>query len=133
MADGADENGGRLDDSLREAERHMENDHFHHAADSYGMHSRNGDAVGARGSSGNDLMGSAALRPIFLGNLYPGYNTDDVTAVFEKPMMDGIRFDPMPVDRVDVKRGYCFVFLKDATSQAFKEQTERYVSAINGM
>lgn len=40
---------------------------------------------------------------------------------------------PIAVDRVDIKRGYCFVFLKDVTSQAEKERIENYVADIGGM
>jgi arginine/serine-rich splicing factor 4/5/6 len=89
-----------------------------------------------------EVIGSAALRPVFLGNLIAGYSPDalpdDVIAIFERPIAppdtpanDG--YSPMPVDRVDVKRGYCFVFLKDALSEAAKEQTERFVLNIHGM
>ena len=40
---------------------------------------------------------------------------------------------PIPLDRVDMKRGYCFVFLKDASSAAEKERVENYVADISGM
>lgn len=85
----------------------------------------------------NAVIGSAALRPIFLGNLTAGYKTDDIFAIFERPILppdaDEDSFSTMPVDRIDQKRGYCFVFLKDATTQDFKEQAERFVRDINGM
>ena len=32
-----------------------------------------------------------------------------------------------------MKRGYCFVFLKDAANQAEKERAERFVQEISGM
>jgi arginine/serine-rich splicing factor 4/5/6 len=32
-----------------------------------------------------------------------------------------------------MKRGYCFVFLKDAANAMEKERIENYVSDINGM
>jgi hypothetical protein len=37
------------------------------------------------------------------------------------------------VDRIDIKRGFCFVFLKDAASQEEKDQIEAFVAAIQGM
>ena len=90
---------------------------------------------GNEGGSG-DVIGSAALRPVFLGNLITSYSAGLVQELFEKPMnppnADGT-FTPIPVDRIDLKRGYCFVFLKDATSQSDKDNCERFVSAINGM
>ena len=85
----------------------------------------------------DDVVGSSALRSIFLGNLHLGYTTDDVREIFEKPHIppnapEGF-YDSIPVERIDVKRSYCFVFLKDATSQERKEKVERFVSDINGM
>ena len=67
-----------------------------------------------------------------------GYTTDDVREIFEKPHVppnapEGFYDSSMPVLRIDVKRSYCFVFLKDATSQAYKEKVEKFVSDINGM
>jgi hypothetical protein len=86
------------------------------------------------GSTG-EVVGSAALRPVFLGNLISNYSTDQVTRMFEHPAelrMAG-DYKPVPVDRIDVKRGYCFVFLKDAESQKDKERIEDFIRAINGM
>jgi len=87
--------------------------------------------------SSNDVLGSPALRSIFLGNLQLGYMPDDVREIFEKPRVppnspEGF-YDPIPVERIDVKRSYCFVFLRDATSQEGKEKIEKFVSDINGM
>ena len=89
------------------------------------------------GRNDNDVIGSAALRSIFLGNLHLGYTTDDVRDIFEKPHIppnaqEGF-YDSIPVERIDVKRSYCFVFLKDATTQDKKEKAEKFVSDINGM
>jgi len=80
-------------------------------------------------------MGSAAMRPVFLGNLMPNFTAEDVSAAFEDPVgvLKLADHEPVSVDRVDIKRGYCFVFLKDATSQADKKRIEAFVSAINGM
>jgi hypothetical protein len=82
-----------------------------------------------------EVIGSSAMRPVFLGNLIPGYNPELVTAIFERPQQpkENTTYARVPVDRIDQKRGYCFVFLKDATSQADKERAERFVSDINGM
>ncbi|CAJ1957304.1 unnamed protein product [Cylindrotheca closterium] len=84
-----------------------------------------------------NVIGSPAIRPIFLGNLRGVFEAEQVSEVFTKPIippdLDQSSFKPFPVDRVDVKRGFCFVFLKDAASQADKDDAERFVSAINGM
>lgn len=90
------------------------------------------------GASNNDgVVGSAALRPVFLGNLQTGYSGDDVKAIFETPILPNSAsegdFSPMPVDRIDHKRGYCFIFLKDATSESEKKRIEKYIEDINGM
>lgn len=49
------------------------------------------------------------------------------------PSTSGDPRRPIALDRVDMKRGYCFVFLRDVTSMAEKERIENYVSDINGM
>ena len=49
------------------------------------------------------------------------------------PSISGDPRRPIALDRVDIKRGYCFVFLRDVTSMAEKERIENYVSDINGM
>jgi arginine/serine-rich splicing factor 4/5/6 len=88
--------------------------------------------------SQDPVVGSTALRPLFLGNLNNDYAPEDVTATFEAPFQperaDGEPpFEPIPVDRIDVKRGYCFVFLKDAKNEADKERIEAYLKAIQGV
>jgi arginine/serine-rich splicing factor 4/5/6 len=83
-----------------------------------------------------EVIGSAALRPVFLGNLSNTYAAEEVTAIFEgpqQPPVGDIVYAPIPVDRIDLKRGYCFVFLKDAVTQQDKEQAELFVAALNGM
>lgn len=83
-----------------------------------------------------EVIGSAALRPVFLGNLSNTYAAEEVTAIFERPQQPvgaDIVYSPIPVDRIDLKRGYCFVFLKDAVTQQDKEQAELFVAALNGM
>jgi len=82
----------------------------------------------------NQVIGSAALRPVFLGNLSNSYTSSDIMELFERPINPpNGNFKPVLVDRVDLKRGYCFVFLKDATSEDDKDNVERFVSDINGM
>ena len=81
--------------------------------------------------SNDSVIGSAALRPVFLGNLIPVYTPETVCAAFERPTIPNA--EPVLVDRVDVKRGYCFVFLKDARNESDKRRIEEFVSKINGM
>ena len=92
---------------------------------------QDGDPAAGRG------MVSLEMRPVFLGNLKTGYSATGVTEIFTRPIgprnSDPEKYCPLAVDRVDLKRGYCFVFLKDATSQAEKDSAERLVSDINGM
>lgn len=82
-----------------------------------------------------EVKGSFGMRPVFLGNLVPNFSTDDLRDVFEKPVQPkpDTPYEPIAVDRVDQKRGYCFIFLKDATSQADKERVENFISDLNGM
>jgi hypothetical protein len=91
------------------------------------------------------VIGSAAMPSLFLGNLYMDFSPEEIQAVFEQPFQPPPssasdadspmtkQWEPVPVDHVDVKRGYCFVFLKDAKSQADKERVEAYVKAIQGV
>lgn len=81
---------------------------------------------------GSDIIGSAAMRPVFLGNLNHNVISSDVEKMFSEPITDD-GAAPVPVDRVDLKRGFCFVFLKDAENQDEKDRAEAYVSRINGM
>lgn len=97
------------------------------------------------GSAGG---GGMAIRPIFLGNLSHGCLASDVEGLFLHPVATGMggmggdahdpdgmgdRPAPFAVDRVDMKRGYCFVFLKDADTLAEKDRVEQYVADIGGM
>jgi hypothetical protein len=111
-------------------EEHMQQ-HQDEALRSFG-----GGGSGLGGGS-NDGMGALELRPVFLGNLKTGYTSTELTDIFNRPIAPLSappgKFYPIPVDRVDLKRGYCFVFLKDATSQAHKDMAEQFVSDINGM
>eukprot|EP00934_Nitzschia_sp_Nitz4_P002772 Nitzschia sp. Nitz4//scaffold250_size28497//8023//9538//NITZ4_008124-RA/size28497-augustus-gene-0.0-mRNA-1//1//CDS//3329544213//2762//frame0 len=86
----------------------------------------------------DEVIGSAALRPVFLGNLVTDFSPDQCKELFQRPILppdcpDAADFHSIAVDRVDVKRGYCFVFLKDAPSQQDKDMIEKFVTLINGM
>ena len=83
-----------------------------------------------------------ALRPLFFGNLLLDYSTDEITNLFEHPeriaaLSNHINTNeaaqPIYIDRIDIKRGYCFVFLKDATSLQEKQRIESFCMTINGM
>ena len=79
---------------------------------------------------GQEVIGSAHIRPIFLGNLDMGVTAEDISDLFTRPALN---FPAMPVERVDLKRGYAFVFLCDARSQEEKDRVEQYVDGIQGM
>ena len=85
--------------------------------------------------NGDEVIGSSAMRPVFLGNLIPGYTAEQVTDIFERPVQPKSekQYEPISVDRIDQKRGYCFIFLKDATTQADKERVESFISDLNGL
>lgn len=72
--------------------------------------------------------GGVAMPTVFLGNLDPNCIAEDVQDMFERH-----NEPPIPVLRVDMKRGFCFVYLKDAQSPADKERIQRYVEEINGI
>lgn len=79
-----------------------------------------------------------ALRPLFFGNLLLNYSTDQIKNLFEHPesidtLPNHTELRPIPIDRIDIKRGYCFVFFKDATSIQEKERIESFCMTINGM
>ena len=105
----------------------------------YNNNNNNGGGGGSnhRGDMGNGggIIGSSALPPVFLGNLLSTYRADAVTALFERPIQPSQKtvYHSVPVDRIDIKRGYCFVFLKDALTQADKDNVEGFVLDINGM
>lgn len=82
-------------------------------------------------SGGDKVIGSAAIRPIFFANLVPNYKAEDVTTFFQHPPLDNEA--GFEVDRIELKRGYCFVFIKDAKTQADKERIQDFVKKINGM
>ena len=72
--------------------------------------------------------GGMAMPTVFLGNLSHMCTVEDIHYMFEKN-----NDQPIPVLRVDMKRGFCFVYLKDATSPRDKERIQSYVADINGM
>jgi len=76
------------------------------------------------------VIGSAHIRPVFLGNLDLGVTTEEVADLFTHPAMD---IPPMSIDRIDVKRGFAFVFLNDVKSEDVKERISRYVDGLSGM
>jgi hypothetical protein len=106
-----------------------ENNYNNNNNNNNGTHGEDG-AMNESFSSGN-----LVLRPVFLGNLNNTFTSELVCEIFERPICPHSDFDysVMPVDRVDLKKGYCFVFLKDAVSNEQKSKTERFVSDINGM
>ncbi|ACI65069.1 predicted protein, partial [Thalassiosira pseudonana CCMP1335] len=65
------------------------------------------------------------MRPIFFGNLSHNCVASDVENIFRNPRR------PLPIDRVDMKRGYCFVFLKDAVDEVEKRRIQNYVVDIS--
>ncbi|KAL7552437.1 hypothetical protein ACHAWF_015708 [Thalassiosira exigua] len=94
-------------------------------------------AAGGGGGSGGGGGGNLYLRPVFLGNLSHGCMAGDVEGMFRNPAPGTTTPSslPLPPTRLlqDMKRGYCFVFLKDPESLAEKERAETYVAEINGM
>ena len=92
--------------------------------------------------SGTDTTiteGTVLMNGAFFDGLGPASDSpEDVTSIFERPILppkleESTNLAPMPVDRIDLKRGYCFIFLKDVPSQAEKELAERFVNDIHGM
>lgn len=99
-----------------------------------------GDAGGVAAAPGMDAgegQGPYSLRGVFLGNLTMGFRSEEIMDIFTRPIvppeLPEANYKPIAVDRVDIKRGYCFVFLKDVKTAEDKEQVERFVSDINGM
>lgn len=86
-------------------------------------------------SGGDDHPGQRqdiyAMRPVYLGNLRMAYNPDDISKIFENPTINNNGNEaPFPVERVDIKRGYCFVFFKDM-SMDDRERLKHYVNSIH--
>ena len=91
-----------------------------------------GDSTTQEGSAS-----AVNVRPVFLGNLSPGVRSEDIMEIFSRPMTpsDASKdsYNPVAVDRVDIKKGFCFVFFKDAANAAERDQVERFVAGIQGM
>jgi hypothetical protein len=94
----------------------------------------------ATNNNNNDTFDGStmALRPLFFGNLLLNYSTDQIKNLFEHPdridtLPNHNELSPIPIDRIDIKRGYCFVFFKDATSIQEKQRIESFCMTINGM
>ena len=88
------------------------------------------------GGSLQEGGGHVSVRPVFLGNLSPGFKSEDIAEIFSRPIVPAdapAAYDPVAVDRVDIKKGFCFVFLKDVPSVAEKIQIESFVALIQGM
>lgn len=81
--------------------------------------------------------GHVSVRPVFLGNLSSGFKSEEIVEIFSRPIVPpdapAAAFSPLAVDRVDIKKGFCFVFLKDVPSVADKDQVESFVTSIQGM
>ena len=139
---GDDEGEIEADDDMRTARDEMPQQQRHdtHHNDTtttststdHHHHHHNGHAFDA------DNEASMALRPLFFGNLLLNYSTDQITNLFEHPeridtLPQNDVYHPIPIDRIDIKRGYCFVFFKDATSLQEKQRIESFCMMINGM
>ncbi|KAL3810170.1 hypothetical protein ACHAXA_007057 [Cyclostephanos tholiformis] len=107
---------------------------------------RGGGGGGGGGGEGGGSTGGGNLylRPIFFGNLSHSCLATDVEKLFINPpplpgggggMDDGAgeARSPFSLDRVDMKRGFCFVFLKDPPNVNEKRRCEDFVEEINGM
>ena len=81
-------------------------------------------------SNSSNIIGSAHIRPIFLGNLDMNVTAEDISDLFTRPALNA---SPMSVERVDLKRGFAFVFMNDAQTQEDKDRIEQYVDGIQGM
>jgi arginine/serine-rich splicing factor 4/5/6 len=105
-------------------------------ADDQDMERRSPPADDAASRSEDGGVFSPVLRPVFLGNLTGQFQAAEVRDIFERPHQPDspeAPFDPISVERVDLKRGYCFVFLHDATSEEHKKRIQTFVDVINGM
>lgn len=71
--------------------------------------------------------GGVFMPTVFLGNLSSYCMAEDVQDMFEQ------RDQPIPTQRVDMKRGFCFVYLKDAKSPEDKERIMKFVEGVNGI
>jgi hypothetical protein len=112
-----------------------DDDQYHNHGDKNDNGSKmDSEATPAPAASSNNDSGPYALRPVFLGNLTPGFEPNAAIDLFERPIQpNNQEFAPMPVERIDLKRGYCFVFLNDVATRAQLAQTEAFVALLHGM
>ena len=82
------------------------------------------------GLSDSHMRDDLAIRSVFFGNLRPDCETDDILDIFRRPLLPG--YEAVNVQRIDLKKGFCFVFFKDAKNPDERERTERYVMELNG-
>lgn len=75
---------------------------------------------------------SIEQRPVFIGNLSTMCNIKDIEDIFERPILNGVH-GPIEIERIDLKRGFGFVFLKNARSLDERDAVEKYVGDLNGM
>ena len=86
----------------------------------------NGSTDEGRTGGGGGGGGGMAMPTVFFGNITLNCETSVVVDMFEK------QDPPILVERVDMKRGFCFVYLKDAIDQDDKERIQRFVQSANG-
>lgn len=125
---------GRHPEDVERMSNHENEDMNRNGRNDLGNASSNnndGNSSNNNGSS-REVMGSAHMRPVFLGNLIHDVHASDIADIFERPLSNDVG-NCVAVERIDLKRGFCFVFLKPAMTQADKDNAERYVSEINGM
>jgi len=124
------------DNHNREMERADYNDNYN-PNDRNESATAGGAGAGAGGGAGGASSSGIKLRPVFLGNLDITYKSEDVADIFSRPMVpqgvDEGTYRPFAVDQIDVKKGYCFVYLKNVSSEGEKASVENFVRDICGM
>lgn len=93
------------------------------------------DLIAMESRTGSTGVSIPEIPSIFFGNLDYGASTEDIQAIFEQPLPGiGDGMAPVGVERVDLKRGFCFVYLKqDFKSLQEREAAYNYAQRINGM
>jgi len=87
-------------------------------------------------NTNNNNQDPIEQRPIFLGNLSTMCNIKDIEDMFERPILSHSiphLVGPIEIERIDLKRGFGFVFLKNARSLDERDAVEKYVQDLNGM
>merc|ERR1712232_305720 len=81
-----------------------------------------------------DNNNSFEQRAVFFGNLSTACTIKDIEDVFERPILNDVGLHgPIEIDRIDLKRGFGFIFLKNARSLDGRDAVEKYVQDLNGM